>query len=1251
MALHLPATAEPQAAPEHIEVLQKVGEIFFFPSLDADEQFAPGPYTSQHSAVSHGELPTRPQPPQEAMVRSRRATSDESGNEACVPLAQQLGFVEEEHEPFDEEVGPLPETQPGEIPIRRLSWPIFRWLEDQGVLMNGWERYAHTALDFSGDLFKLRTIQPLDFRWRRKEKAEDNNELFDVDFDPAKDVGLTSSSFASLRTLTLSRNRLTYPILLLPRLKELDLSHNRLVQVIPLNGLGALESLILRNNQIEELDPKTWRDGVQSHLRTLDLRFNRLRVTPKVLEMVFEEWARGTMLSSLRISGNPFCSLFPEYHMLAETTKAAKKYFGLSFTNYVTHDGKLLDTCNVVRCNKRLNILRQSEAFWLSCVQQRAAKLRTMTFQRSPEGPTPLPTPSPPSRQWSECSSDSTALPPPVTAKRTKAKLEQPLLGDDLSRGHRCSLGPVLVAALGLTSAGLAWRYLSSSEQEPVATAPRCKYIEISSIWDPDLRVEFSSEPAAKSVIRKFDGYNMARGGRDDAATFDANVDQYMNPDLYYESVGFGNWHTPHGWAKGEEWNYGMAFPETVFTQMLFFGDDQVATTTTYGSALWKGELFGVNGPDQWVNLRITDFYDIPKDETGRHRIVYNFMMIDWADALRQIGRPILFPAKLEEGRVLPPSANDGVPAPLSVLVQAQKRDAGEASRLARTALYRDWAGSGKADEHWNKDMVFYGPAGIGLAQGVSTYEEHVLSPFRAAFTNRSVEELYSCCEGNYCAVLSKVHGIGVQNWLGLPTAGKAVAIRMAMHWRTDSFRVQEGRLSQKDVKEWVRVHETNLDMRSTTAASTTTRPKVTAAYHTENPDLGSEIDQDEEDDPEEGIEVLLNAMQSLDEEGDGVHDEEHAKKRTFVAVNEAKKHKNLARGYGSGARHSLGKGAGRFNSKGGFEGSYKVSIEALKRRTRCANCHQVGHWHKECPRPNRLSGKSDKDHGAHLLEAGAHEAHFLGFDDFLRIKKAMNADDGNPTTYGGSSSSGSRARPAGTASVLSAYKERLPVHDGELPQLTGRELLQIKELVDQHLERRALEMTGPDQWDAKRSWSRQISMDESMEEPGENDFILVENQAIVQNPTEHNRAAIRCFCGQPTVVLQTRKEGRNRGRLFRRCPKWTNPATRCNFFSWLEHQPFWMPSSAASSDEVPPPIDYPKAPTTPAMSERSTSGFTTPNENCSHRNVTYAGSNAFLRQAKCRDCGKVLKKEKVDPGARTTPGYDSKSPTSSIFD
>jgi len=340
----------------------------------------------------------------------------------------------------------------------------------------------------------------------------------------------------------------------------------------------------------------------------------------------------------------------------------------------------------------------------------------------------------------------------------------------------------------GMTAAMLALLILASQSQLQLpgsGAAPR--------IWNPDLRVEFGTEPAAKNIIRKFDGYNMARGGRDDARTFDANVDQYMAPNMVYESVGFGNWKTPHGWAKGEEHNYGMAFPETVFTQMLFFGDEEIATTTTYGKALWKGDLFGVKAPKQWVTLRITDFYDIPMDSTGRHRIRYNFMMVDWADTMRQIGRPVLLPSVLPEGLVLPPSANDGVPAPLSAVVQAEGRDPWQARKLVEKAWRSDWAGEGSARDHWDKEMTFYGPAGIGLAKGVETYDKHVLAPFREAFTNRTVEKLYSCCEGNYCALLGEVRGAAVGNWLGLPSKGKKVAIRIAWHWRVVASKVQEG--------------------------------------------------------------------------------------------------------------------------------------------------------------------------------------------------------------------------------------------------------------------------------------------------------------------------------------------------------------------------------------------------------------------------------------------------------------------------
>lgn len=109
-------------------------------------------------------------------------------------------------------------------------------------------------------------------------------------------------------------------------------------------------------------------------------------------------------------------------------------------------------------------------------------------------------------------------------------------------------------------------------------------------IWDPNLARDYMNEPLAKSVIRKFDAYNMARGGRDDTKTFvDADVARYLAPDLLYESVGFGTWETPHGWAHGEEAKYGAAFPETIFTQILFWGDQKGG----HDDDLWQSVLVG----------------------------------------------------------------------------------------------------------------------------------------------------------------------------------------------------------------------------------------------------------------------------------------------------------------------------------------------------------------------------------------------------------------------------------------------------------------------------------------------------------------------------------------------------------------------------------------------------------------------------------------------------------------------------------
>merc|ERR1719454_2289256 len=95
------------------------------------------------------------------------------------------------------------------------------------------------------------------------------------------------------------------------------------------------------------------------------------------------------------------------------------------------------------------------------------------------------------------------------------------------------------------------------------------------------------------------------------------------------------------------------------FTQMLFFGTEHMATTTSYGTVYWVGPLLGVPAPKDWITFRVTDFYKARR-VGDKAMIFYNFMMIDFPDLFRRAGRSVLPPAVLPEGHFLPPSAQDG---------------------------------------------------------------------------------------------------------------------------------------------------------------------------------------------------------------------------------------------------------------------------------------------------------------------------------------------------------------------------------------------------------------------------------------------------------------------------------------------------------------------------------------------------------------------------------------------------------------
>jgi len=358
-------------------------------------------------------------------------------------------------------------------------------------------------------------------------------------------------------------------------------------------------------------------------------------------------------------------------------------------------------------------------------------------------------------------------------------------------------VGTSLIGLLALVTAFAAGRS-SASQVHRVGSATAAAAFEEAPIkpvelWEPQLSPAFHEEPIAKNTVRRFDAYLMQMAAFADPQTKLANVEQWLAPDFEYETVGFPTSRTPAGWCvSGEEQEFRTTFNMSVFSQMLFFGSDDMATTTSYGNVFWKEPLFGVPAPKEWVYFRVTDFYSARKTSPTRGQLYYNFMMIDFADLLRRVGHPVLPKATLPEGLVLTSEANDGVPAPLSVV--AREQDCTAARKLSLAALQEDWAGSGPAEtKAWASDMIFYGPGGIGTARGTEQYHKHVLEPFRAAFADRQVETKIFGCEGNYCGAFGELRGRHVGTWLGLKASGKPVAIRFAFHWHVTDGSVKEG--------------------------------------------------------------------------------------------------------------------------------------------------------------------------------------------------------------------------------------------------------------------------------------------------------------------------------------------------------------------------------------------------------------------------------------------------------------------------
>ena len=197
------------------------------------------------------------------------------------------------------------------------------------------------------------------------------------------------------------------------------------------------------------------------------------------------------------------------------------------------------------------------------------------------------------------------------------------------------------------------------------------------------------------------------------------------------------------------------------------------------------------------------------------------------------------------------------------------------------------------------------------------------------------------------------------------------------------------GSILPTHVREWVRKHETKLQVAQVGVDSKKT---TSTRSHQTMMTVPEETDTDEEE-----IHMIEAAIRDLKDEddgdktdlGDGDKDgailEEHEaaevlstmlqKKKSYTQTLKAKKSKELSRGYSnpsSSGSYRGGKGQSSWRKGNGpiQPGKYRMTIEEVKRVTRCGICKKVGHWHRECP-------DRDKEHEHHHL--AMEEATFCG--------------------------------------------------------------------------------------------------------------------------------------------------------------------------------------------------------------------------------------------------------------------------------
>lgn len=208
--------------------------------------------------------------------------------------------------------------------------------------------------------------------------------------------------------------------------------------------------------------------------------------------------------------------------------------------------------------------------------------------------------------------------------------------------------------------------------------------------------------------------------------------------------------------------------------------------------ANFAGTFHGIGGHGKLVFLRLGAFYRVVDG-----RVVEAFVLPDLPDLMRQVGR-MPFPALLGTEMLFPgPATQDGV-----LPGHSERSDASAALVEAMLGDLRAFdpanfesAGQTGTGGYWHRDMLWYGPCGIGANVTYAGFQRDHRIPFLTAFPDRVGGNHFArfgdgdfVCSGGWPSMTMTHRG----PYLGVAPTDRAMTLRVMDFWRCEAGQIRE---------------------------------------------------------------------------------------------------------------------------------------------------------------------------------------------------------------------------------------------------------------------------------------------------------------------------------------------------------------------------------------------------------------------------------------------------------------------------